>query len=220
MTLESWHLIVSAGLEVRRLLDHALPDVNVAAASNEHTVILGPAAGVLGGLRDEIRSNLQRLKVDLIRIVSEKDVNMVLYPLVIHFDEMVMRRLSKEEQTRWQLLQKDLFNINDGGDVFFDFINERLRTSDTPLMVFEVLYFCLSDGFIGKFSNDVGKLDQYKGQLLEKIQLPELPAAKNKKRRRDELEPAKKPISPRWFYAGTLGCLLLIGALFVLFTNI
>ena len=76
-------------------------------------------------------------------------------------------------QYQWNPLQ----GINDGGDVFFDFINERLRTSDTPDMVFEVLYFCLSDGFLGKFSSDIGKLDQYKSQLLEKIHLPELPAA-------------------------------------------
>ena len=139
MTIELWNVIVSAGTEVRRLLDRALPQTYVAATAQEQTMMLNAGTDVIGLLRTELRRYLDDLKVTFQRILPEKEAGMVLYPLVLHFDEMVTRRLSTAEQTQWPLLQKELFDMNDGGDVFFEFVEERLKKASSPPLVFTVL---------------------------------------------------------------------------------
>jgi hypothetical protein len=97
---------------------------------------------------------------------------------------MVMSRLAKEQQTRWSLLQSELFQINYGGDVFYDFVDERLDKHDTPPMVFEVLYFCLAAGFVGKFGESSGKVQRYRTLLSEQIAATSMTGGERRKRRR------------------------------------
>ena len=86
MTVELWNVIVSAGTEVRRLLDRALPQTYVAATSQEATMMLNAGTDVIGILRTELRRYLDDLKNTFQRILPEKEAGMVLYPLVLHFD--------------------------------------------------------------------------------------------------------------------------------------
>ena len=137
---------------------------------------------------------------------------------------MVTRRLSTAEQTQWPLLQKELFDMNDGGDVFFEFVEERLKKASSPPLVFTVLYYCLSDGFIGKFGQDPAKAAAFKKRLAESIPLPEMPGKQKRKRRRgddEDLVPLpNKVMHPAIYYVATLGVLVLLFWLIVSMTNL
>lgn len=177
MELKLWHTIVTSCGQVRVLLDRALPDAAEAQArSNDATIVVTQSAAVLKTLRDDIRTRLDELRSDLAKVLSEREVYQVLFPLTIHYDELVLRRLSPTEQTAWPLLQSERYGINDGGDVFYSFADDRFANAETPPLVFEVLYFCLSDGFIGRYANDAAKIAGYKSKLTARIPMPKTPA--------------------------------------------
>lgn len=184
MELKLWHTIVSSGGQVRSLLDRALPDAAEAQArSSDATIVVSQPVAVLKTLRDDIRTRLDELRGDLAKVLSEREVYQVLFPLTIHYDELVLRRLSPTEQTAWPLLQSERYGINDGGDVFYSFADDRLANAETPPLVFEVLYFCLSDGFIGRYANDAAKIAGYKSKLAARIPMPKTPSQAAQARR-------------------------------------
>ena len=221
MTLDLWHIIVTTTMEVRLLLDSALPSKLAKDAGGAPAPML--SSSVRNRLREELLTKLSELKTGLRSQLSEKEVGMVLLPLVIHIDELVMRRLSHEEQTQWVLLQRELFDLQNGGEVFYEFIQERLNMPDTPPLLFDVLYFCLSDGFSGKFDDEPARIEQYKRMLVEKIPLPALPPPGPKKRRgRDDPDPKVivPPVRASWFYLSAILAVVLLAAVTALLTNL
>lgn len=218
MTLDLWHIIVTATLEVRLLLDRTL----LLDPRTEKGAPPRVSAAVQSHLRDELLGKLGELRSSLRSLLSEKEAGMVLLPLVIHIDELVMRRLSREEQTQWPLLQKELFDLTHGGEVFFEFATERLDKPDTPPVLFQVLYFCLSDGFVGRFAAEPARVDQFKRLLGDKIPLPSLPARPERRRRGKEAADTLQvqPMNPRWFYLVALSCVLILVGLTALLTNL
>jgi type IV/VI secretion system ImpK/VasF family protein len=137
-------------------------------ASSAGILPVDPA--LLERLRDELLGCLEVLDEKLSKELPESEVQLVLFPLVLLCDELVMVRLPKEQHTHWHLLQADLFQINYGGDVFYEFADEHLGKETSPGIVFEVLYYCLSAGFVGRFGLDTGKVKRYRGLLSERIQ--------------------------------------------------
>lgn len=241
MNLGLWKLIISLRDDIGRILERTLlPSAQtVTDSSNKLSVI---DAGALSQLRSELRTHLDSLKDALNKELTENDAYLVMFPLVLLCDEIVMSRLPKQQHTEWRLLQHELFQINYGGDVFYDFIDERLAKTDTPPMVFEVLYFCLSAGFVGKFGVDGGKVQRYKKLLAERI-----PGARihgpGKRRQRDlqaplssraalETSPTEEQDSARgepsrqrsaaatWYYGLALGGIVLAVFGVLVFTNL
>lgn len=229
MKLSRWHMITSLRSDIGRILERTL--LPGGPASGDRSLLHHLDPGSLGRLRVELRTQLDSLKDALSKELTDSESYLVMFPLVLLCDEMVMCRLPKEQQTLWSLLQTELFQINHGGDVFYDFVDERLNKPDTPAMVFEVLYYCLSAGFVGKFGFDGAKVERYKALLSERIPGAQAQAAA-KRRRRERDEPAAKPRSESasdpappepqrrsvlWFYAAVLGGLVLLsGGLLVL----
>ena len=122
MILNVWFLIVTATLEVRLLLDRALATDGPRSGGRD------AAAGgieVQRKLREELLGKLAELRSSLKPLLAEKEINLVLMPLVIHFDELVMSRLSLGEQANWPLLQQELFDITYGGEIFFEIVQRR-----------------------------------------------------------------------------------------------
>lgn len=133
------------------------------------------AAGVaispelLARLRGELLARIEQLEERLSKDFSEGDVGQMIFPLVLLCDEMVMVRLAKEQHTLWHLLQTELFRINYGGDVFYEFADEQLSKPNIAIEVFETLYYCLQSGFVGRFGFDAGKVQRYRNLLSERI---------------------------------------------------
>ncbi len=222
MKLGLWNMIIALRADIGTLLERTL--FSGGTQVSEQTSVQLIEQDTLIRLRAELRTHLDALKDSLTKELPENEVYLVMFPLVLLCDEMVMTRLPKQQQTLWFLLQSELFQINYGGDVLYEFIDERLAKPDTPVLVYEVLYYCLSAGFVGKFGSDGGKVQRYKGILAEHI--PGAMTKARKRRRRKDAVPVVAPVgtpvvpaivtavaapvrSPVWYYAATLGVLLL-----------
>lgn len=229
MKLSLWQLILSLRDDIGRILERTL--IANAQGMSEGTILQYIDPSSLTHLRSELRNRLDVLKDALHKELTESETYLVMFPSVLLCDEMVMSRVPKQQHTEWRLLQHELFQINYGGDVFYDFVDERVAKPDTPGLVFEVLYFCLSAGFVGKFGHDGAKVQRYKALLAQRI--PGAQAAEYRKRRRrqpEELPPTTQPGGPPaavarawksiWYYGAALGVLALAVGGVILFSNL
>jgi len=126
----------------------------------------------LAELRKVVRTRLAELWGTL---GGEAGFEQVRRALTIHVDERIMRRLPEYLRLGWPLLQTDITRSTTGGSDFFAAIEEALHDSRTPSLVFEIHYYCLSHGFVGMFSTDIVKLDNFRSRLAERIPHPSAP---------------------------------------------
>lgn len=103
------------------------------------------------------------------RLLPEHEVHYVLFPIVVHFDELA-RLVSRGATAKWEPLQSELYDVSNGGELFYVRLEERLQQKETPSIVFEVFYFCLSNGFLGKLADDPKRIDEYKSRLDFRLQ--------------------------------------------------
>lgn len=188
MQLSLWNIITSATAQVRSLTEGSLsivrPEKDVKNAGLTMIQMAGP--DLLEQLRGKLKEHLAQLEAQLASHLTEAETYQVLLPLVIHCDEQVLRRLPIKDQPSWPLLQRERFQIDDGGDVFYQLIDERMQKSDTTVLVFEVLYFCLSDGFLGRFASDPTKIAAYKARLAARIPMPRMPQLSRRAHRKKQ----------------------------------
>jgi type VI secretion system protein ImpK len=170
MTLGYWQAILNTHRKVRGLLDRVLPGEVVPTARR-----MQPRVGVeaMHQLEQQILIEIESLKLALSADFRAEEVDDLVRPLSFLFDEMVLRRLSDVEQPLWPLLQHQLFLVDSGGDLFYEFTDERLRRPDTPALVFEVLHFCLASGFTGRYVGQPSRVREYKERLTSRIPKPE-----------------------------------------------
>lgn len=154
-------------------------------------------------MRDGMRKLLDSLRKEMARTLTEHEVYSVLIPIVIYCDELA-NAVTRGAVKRWEPLQSEKFNIENGGELFYWSIEERLRQQETHPLVFEVFYFCLNDGFVGMNQGDPRKIDEYKDRLRKRI--PVQPTGGG---------PRKERLAPRivkfpWkYYAAAVGLTLL-----------
>lgn len=146
----------------------------------------------LVALRAGIRERLQWLKSELSAVLSEHELHYVLLPLVIYIDELVTS-ITRGEASRWEPLQSELYDIENGGELFYALMDDHLKKSDTHPFVFQIFYFCLSDGFVGMAERDPRKIEQAKAILAARI--PLVAPAKGPEQVRDQpIELVKFPV--------------------------
>ncbi len=121
-------------------------------------------------LRASIRERLQWLKGELSTVLTEHELHYVLLPLVIYIDELVTA-ITRGEASRWEPLQSELYDVENGGELFYALMEDHLKKSDTHPFVFQVFYFCLSDGFVGMAERDPRRVEQARTQLAARIPL-------------------------------------------------
>ena len=182
-------------------------------------VMSPPPMLTLVSVRSEVRTQLDRLRMVLHDHYTERDAYLVLFPIVTHLDEYVQTNLLSQNHPKaayfsrlmkWPTLQKELFDIEDGGVLFYDTLDDLLRKPQTPTFVYEVYLLCLNHGFQGKYNDNAVKLSEYKKKLSEKIPVgtpPELGARRSTK-------PMAKTVSHYWYYAGALAVVLVVYGFF------
>jgi type VI secretion system protein ImpG len=121
-------------------------------------------------VRARLRKRIVWLKSKLAEVLTDHEVYSALFPIVVYVDELV-QSVTRGEINRWEPLQSELYNVDNGGELFYSILEDRLRQEETPQVVFEVFYFCLNDGFSGMYVGDTRKIDEYKTRLAEKIPL-------------------------------------------------
>jgi type IV/VI secretion system ImpK/VasF family protein len=168
------------------------------------------------GVRSEIRTRLDFLRVKLAETLTERDCYLVLFPIVAYFDEHVKTCYLDENQLSWPPLQKELFQIDDAGELFYDTVDDLLRKPQTIPFIYEVYYFCLNQGFQGKYVDNPVKISEYMKKLREKIPVVDL---SNAQTAAAETGQVKLVGSAAWYYLASAAVLVLCYLLLVVFAR-
>ena len=91
--------------------------------------------------RAQIREAFDNLRITLLGTLSEQESYQVLFPLVVYVDEQVQARYFGKTHLSWPLLQRELYEVDNGGELFFDTLDSILRKPQTSEFVYEVHYF-------------------------------------------------------------------------------
>ena len=124
-------------------------------------------------LRQRLRRRLGELRAKLAETLSEHEVYHVLFPFVIYGDEL-LATATRGAVNRWEPMQSELYEIDNGGELFYTVLEERLKQDEIHPLVFETYYFCLNDGFTGMLQPGSRKIEDLLAQLRQRIQRPEI----------------------------------------------
>jgi type IV/VI secretion system ImpK/VasF family protein len=124
-------------------------------------------------LRDQVRSLFQDLRATLAETLSEFDTFSALLPLVVYCDELVATATSGAS-LRWETLQGEFFETEDGGEKFYSVLDARLHQDETHPLVLQSFYYCLSAGFCGMYPAGSSLRDEIQSRLAQRIALPEI----------------------------------------------
>jgi type IV/VI secretion system ImpK/VasF family protein len=214
MKNEQWDAIHAVFEKMDKLSEQLVsPTEERAAAQTE----VGPAQGdnyILVNVRAEIRKQLDFLRAQLAEQLNERDLYLVLFPVVAHFDELIQTQYLKDKHMELPSLQHELFQIDDAGELFFETLDDILRKPQTNPFIFEVFYLCLSNGFCGKYADNLVRINEYLKKLREKIPLHDLDDFQS-----DYEETSKiKPTGPiAWYYAAAV--VVIAGAYFLFYMS-
>ena len=115
--------------------------------------------------KDEVSQRIGTLDLAAAAI-DQQQLGLAKFAVYCWIDEIVQRSTwSEKSQWQQQLLQEQYFNTSNGGDIFFENI-ENLTGQDGD--VIRVYYRCLALGFRGKFyrADDQDKLEHVKQHCL------------------------------------------------------
>jgi type IV/VI secretion system ImpK/VasF family protein len=121
--------------------------------------------------RQELRAALlTSFRPVLARHAGEQQAAHGLPPLVIALDErerLVLGPLAK----RWSLprLQVELLEIDDGGDRFYELLDEHLGGSGVHPVVFELYLLVLKSGFEGRYQGRQAERQAVIDRLMERV---------------------------------------------------
>ncbi|BBM86669.1 DotU family type IV/VI secretion system protein [Candidatus Uabimicrobium amorphum] len=130
----------------------------------------------LVNLKKEIRSQLCSLKKKCQNAYGE-DWRKCIIPLVIHIDEMIRCHIDVECRNWPTLQQEEEFGgIENGGVEFYNLLDEVLE-NNTHEFIYEVFYFCLKDGFVGRYIDNPTRATSYQKRLESFLVFPQIPNA-------------------------------------------
>jgi type VI secretion system protein ImpK len=170
MKLEHWQNVLRAHRQVRSLLDQSLPPEP--GADGERTQVRVGSQGLMH-LQQLLLAEVSALQKALGEAYRDDELDEALRPFVYLVDEMVLRRLAEAEQADWPLLQYKLYGIDSGGDRFYELADEKLVQRGASPLVFELLHFCLTAGFEGRYAGNTARLREYKERLAVRIPKPD-----------------------------------------------
>lgn len=142
----------------------------------EGAVATMEAAGLVE-IRSKLRSKLDSLRSLITHQHTERDAYFVLFPITAHCDELVKSLILDTNRLQWPPLQQELYQISEAGDLFYELLDNCLGKPETLPLVFEVYYFCLSDGFRGRHGSNADKLADYRQRLSNRLPQPPLDPA-------------------------------------------
>jgi len=214
MNLDLWSRLGEWHQSVQDSVERLLPTSPTGGGANPET---------LGALRQRLLTAFEQLRASLLKDLSEREVNQFLLPLVLLSDEKIMGRLRAADRTLWPLLQRELYGLENGGDLFYELIDEQLELTAGGPWLAEVLLFCLSDGFRGRHGDSPSKVHGYQTKLANRLRQADPPPTQTKEE--PDAVPVMTGVEPpsptrrAVFYGGTAVILLIMPYLFVWLSN-
>jgi type VI secretion system protein ImpK len=176
MKREQWQCIFDTYQQVRTLLDEYLP-LQVAAAPGAQAAPQKDPQELLRELKKLLLESVRTLELGLLAkdpSLGSDELEQALRPFVYLVDELVQLRLADTgRREEWPMLQFERFGEDSGGDLFFEQANTLLNHPDSSPLLYEMLHFCLTAGFKGRYGDKPAKLREYKQRLAARIPQPE-----------------------------------------------
>lgn len=119
-------------------------------------------------LRDKILKRMTWLRGKIDEVFRGHDSHQALFPIVVYVDELVKLSTSGASN-RWEPLQSLFYEVDNGGELFFTYLDERLDQQETNPLVLEIFYYCLAAGFTGAHQRDRQKIESYQSRLAARI---------------------------------------------------
>lgn len=155
-------------------------------------------------LRAELRKRLVQLRLKLAENLTEREAYYALFPVVIYVDELV-QSVFEGKARLYRPLQQELFEIDNGGEAFYSVADTLLRKAETLPLIFEVFYFCLSDGFRGMYVQEPARIEEYQARLAQRIPVERPAATAN-----TDLEEVPLVTFPKRYYLAAAGAVLAV----------
>jgi hypothetical protein len=123
-----------------------------------------------GKRRAALRESLSMADAALTAYVGGRQRYQCLVALLAYLDERERIALGALAEG-WGLAphQRDLLDIDDGGDRFFDELADASARRDTHGLVLEIFLFCLRSGFVGRHRDHRFQLDRTVAELTERV---------------------------------------------------
>jgi type IV/VI secretion system ImpK/VasF family protein len=163
-------------------------------------------------IRAEIRTQLDFLKATLAEQYSERDTYTILFAVVAQIDELIQTNLLRAMNISWPLLQKELFQIDNAGEVYYEILDDILPKPQTNTFIYEVYYFCLRYGFRGRYESNPVKITEYLKKLQAKLKQEEIYIARPET---EEMGHIRQFGAPYWNYLIMAGVLVFAYLFFV-----
>lgn len=212
MRHELWQAILRAYEDVDRMVAQAA-GVPAAIPGQPSGEAVPGGRGALTALYERVRERLAALRAELAEAPAREHAMLA---LVIALDERIMHGMPEELGLSWPLLQTEWLGSADGGDAFYRIIDTVEGDPSTPSFLFEVFYFCLSQGFVGRYIGQPDAIEGYQQRLRARIVVPEAtppgPGAPVTRR-------AVRVRSPAWYYLGSILMVVLLTAMLVSISN-
>ena len=102
--------------------------------------------------RDNVRKNIFVLQEDLMENHSKTSIKYIVLPLIAYIDEKIMFKYRNQNNDFiWNLLQTEIYDISNAGEYVFEIIDNILSDDLYPQICYEVIFFILDGGFVGKY---------------------------------------------------------------------
>lgn len=107
---------------------------------------------ILARFRQIIRTELLLAQNKLSDNYSKKITNYIMLSIILSIDEQCKLMLSKQKlPVKWHDLQIEFFQRSDGGEYFFDMLDDIISNKIYPKLCYETLLIVLLNGFLGRY---------------------------------------------------------------------
>ena len=130
--------------------------------------------------RRTIREILKQSHEFLLEKTVERNAYFVLFALVALTDECMQEYSQKNPSDAWLPLQSELFEITNAGTLFYQYIDYFRGRNDIPVIIYEIFYFCLKDGFKGSKINEQDLRAAYLEELKVHIPIENIPSSSDR----------------------------------------
>ena len=130
-------------------------------------------------------TNIIMVQTDMMRLIrnfqqklatqmTKDKAQHVVLPVTLAFDEWLLKHYFQKRLIVWPLLQTQLFQVNNGGQLFYTTLEQHLKQAEAQDVLqqnflFEIYYFFLKEGFGGMYANAPKERVAYLQQLETRL---------------------------------------------------
>ena len=120
----------------------------------------------------EFRSNL-RIKINELSDVCKDNLGVkvayfLIFPVVVYCDEVISLCFAKNNIS-WPKMQKEIYGIENGGEKFYELLDQIIEQPTYPEIVYQVYYWLLAAGFQGVLIDETKKSAVYYNNKLKDL---------------------------------------------------